>query len=97
MSTETKVIGTPIMSGFCAHPSTPAYDSHTRCRGGSTANPRGEFHPCPCACHLDPEEYECECGRIIRLAPLLGLDEDGDEIYVHIDPKDGRAVLTGCA
>lgn len=85
----------PLMSGFCGHPTDS--DSHARCKGGNTANPDGEFQPCPCACHLDAEQYECAgCGRVICEAPLLGEDEDGDPIYVHLDPKDGRAVLGGC-
>lgn len=85
----------PLMSGFCAHPTDN--DSHTRCHGGNTANPDNEFQPCPCACHLG-ETYECGgCGRDIREAPLLGPDpEDGDAQYVHVDPRDGRAVLGGC-
>lgn len=84
-----------LMSGFCAHPS--GAESHERCKGGNTANPAGEFQPCPCACHLG-ETYECGgCGRDIREAPLLGLDEDGDTIYQHLAVEDGRAIGEECA
>lgn len=96
---EALVIGRPIWSGHCQFPATSTpVRSHERCAdngAGSSANPRGVFYPCPCPCHLDPEEYECECGGLIREAPALGLDEDGDPIYVHI-LADGRVSFEGC-
>jgi hypothetical protein len=98
--TQTLVIGNPIWSGHCQFPETAHPErSHERCvlmGAGSTANPRGIFHPCPDVCHLGDEEYECECGGIIREAPALGLDEDGDPIYVHISEDGKRALFDGC-
>ena len=103
--TDITHVGAPIMSGHCAFPAThndkhqpiSATLSHERCvlNGAGVVSPDGAWHPCPCACHLG-EEFECECGRVIREALNMPLDEDGDEPYAHIDPKDGRAVYTGC-
>lgn len=77
----------PMMSGFCANPSTfdPA-SSHARCRGGNTANPEQEFAPCPCSCHYG-DEYECgNCGGSLIEAPLWpNEDEPGEMVYTHID------------
>jgi hypothetical protein len=93
----SNVIREPQMSGWCGTPSnTNGVDSHTRCAGGNTANPRKEFSPCPCPCHLG-ETFECGgCGKDIREAPAWPLDEDGDMRYTHIDPKTGRATGEDC-
>jgi len=96
----------PMMSGFCAFPSTDGSDSHERCArigAGNWSNPTKEFAPCPCSCHLG-EEYECAgCGRTIREAPMwpnydpTDVDEDGRPgmIYVHVDTT-GRAIGEEC-
>lgn len=77
------------MSGWCSTPSvTDGVDSHARCRAGNAANPDKEWAPCPCSCHL-AEEYECACGRPISLAPMW--NPEGEETYVHINPKTGVA------
>lgn len=92
----------PGMSGFCASPQTDNPEqSHARCRGGNTANPAREFHPCACPCHYPGEHYECECGGTIVEAehwpPVY--DEDTDEVvpqYTHLDPRTGRATGEDC-
>jgi hypothetical protein len=95
----------PIISGHCAWPQTKdPHLSHERCanRGsGSRANPAKNFHPCPCPCHLAHDSdgavltYECGgCGGILAEAPIFGVDEDGDPVYVHVDRKD-RMIYTG--
>jgi hypothetical protein len=95
---DALVMGRPIMSGHCQFPETDHPDrSHERCAengGGVKSKPTGLFHPCPCSCHLG-EEFECQCGGIIRLAPALGRDEDDDEQYVHVD-TDGNLTFEGC-
>ncbi len=90
--------GRPIMSGHCATPATADPEgSHHRCAkmgsGIKTAATK-VFHPCPCGCHLDAEEYECSnCGGEIRETEVwLG---DGETTYVHID-HDGRATGEDC-
>lgn len=87
----------PMMSGWCAHPSeTDGVSSHSRCPGGSTANPNREFQPCPCWCHFG-EIYECaNCGEELAEAPCWPEDEDGDMRYTHIDPKTRRATGGEC-
>lgn len=84
-----KELGRLIMSGHCGFPETDhPENSHSRCQrngGGATSRATGLFHPCPCRCHLREEDFECGCGYLIREAPALGLDEDGDPRYVHID------------
>lgn len=90
----------PQLSGWCCTPQTVnPEESHARCQrmgGGNTARPSKEFQPCPCYCHLG-EQYECGgCGLTIAEAPSLGLDEDGDTRYVHIDHK-GYMIAEECA
>lgn len=92
----------PIMSGHCGYPQTVnPTASHERCAAygaGSSANPEKRFHPCPCACHFPGEIYECAgegCGGRIKEAPYLGLDEDGDAQYVHVN-NDGRMLYVSC-
>jgi hypothetical protein len=87
-----------IMSGHCLFPETanPAR-SHERCGAVSYANPRKDPYPCPCICHFPGEQYEDEgCSTdkrkvFIVEAPFMGLDEDGDEQYVHV-ARDGKRV-----
>lgn len=92
---------TLLMSGHCAFPTTSNPEkSHERCDlhgGGSKANPRKEFVPCPCSCHLG-EEFECgNCGRPLREAPgWPNTDEPGEMVYTHIDPHTGRAIGEVC-
>lgn len=95
---------TLMMSGHCAFPTTDSpVTSHDRCEvhgGGNTANPKKEFHPCPCSCHLG-EEFECgNCGRALREAPLwpnTDPDCEPDEmVYTHVDPHTGRAIGEVC-
>lgn len=101
-------IGTPIMSGHCGNPAThnakheevDPYLSHERCQangGGVTTASSGEFHPCPCTCHVD-EEFECsECGDSIYEAPTMGPDENGDMQYVHISEDGSRMTSVYCS
>jgi len=85
------------ISGWCGNPSiTDDVSSHSRCDGGNRANPAKEFAPCKCFCHYPEDEYECECGGIIKEAPLWPLDEDGDVRYTHIDPVTGMALGEDC-
>lgn len=88
----------PVPSGHCAFPETDRPEkSHQRCEdmgAGNTAVPDKRFSPCPCHCHLG-ETFECECGGMIREAPVLGLDSDGDPIYVHVDER-GNMTMEGC-
>lgn len=88
----------PLLLGHCNYPSfSNGIHSHDRCQGGNTANPDGEFQPCPCPCHLG-EEYECgNCGKPLREAPLWpNEDEPGEMVYTHVDPKTGRALGELC-
>lgn len=90
----------PMMSGHCLNPqTTDPGKSHQRCHdmgAGNTACPTGEFAPCPCSCHVEPEPYECSgCGDDIYIAPNLGLDEDGDDQFVHLT-EDGLRVTERC-
>lgn len=89
-----------LLMGHCGRgcPSS----SHERCHrtgGGQAANPDKEWQWCPCSCHLakdeagEPDLYDCQCGGVIALAPLMGEDEDGDPIYVHVDPRDGNRMI----
>lgn len=88
-----------IMSGHCATPSTTdGVSSHERCArmgSGSSANPAKIFHPCPCPCHLMPDEgYECERDGL----PLRETDQflgTGESTFVHIG-KDGRVLGEEC-
>lgn len=96
-----------MMSGHCNFPATERADgtkpdSHGNCArhgAGNTASPTKEFAPCPCACHLGTDEYECgNCGRPLREAPMWpNEDEPGEMVYVHIDPSTGRAIGEECA
>lgn len=92
----------PMMSGHCGYPQTAEpHLSHARCErmgAGSAANPEKRFHPCPCPCHYPGDIYECAgegCGGRIKEAPYLGLDEDGDPQYVHVN-NDGRMLYVSC-
>lgn len=76
-----------LWSGHCLTPATGPGDreaaaakSHERCQALVVTR-----HMCPCHCHLLPEDYECGCGYLIREAPCLGLDAEGDPQYVHVD------------
>jgi hypothetical protein len=96
---EVKELGRPIWSGHCQFPETAhPEESHARCQrhgGGSNANPARVFHPCPCHCHLG-DEFDCSvCGYLLREAPMLGPDEDGDMQYVHVD-EDGNLYSVEC-
>lgn len=83
----------PMMSGWCGSESP---GSHERCPGYNRANPAKEFQPCPCPCHYG-EMYECQCGGIIREAPLWSNEIEPDEMtYVHINLHDGRATQMEC-
>lgn len=84
-------IGVLIPSGHCSFPVTAdPQSSHDRCArngGGSRANPKKIFTPCPCSCHYG-EEFECGgCGRPIVECLAWPLDADGDMHYTHIDDK----------
>lgn len=88
------------MSGHCAFPQTAhPEESHARCArmgAGNYARPSKEFQPCPCACHLG-DEFECECGGVLREAPDWPNEyEPGEMVYVHIDPRTGRATGEEC-
>lgn len=91
---------TPQMSGHCANPQTDHPEkSHDRCErmgAGNRARPSREFQPCACLCHLGEEEFECECGGVLREAPLWPEDPDypGEPIYTHV--KNGRATGEEC-
>lgn len=64
------------------HLAHEAWDSDTQ-------NPDGTFGPVM--------TYECGgCGGMIAEAPVLGLDEDGDPIYVHVDKHTGRMLYQAC-
>lgn len=100
---EVLPIGEWRWSGHCQFPCTGPGDpevrkaeSHERCqRNGLYFNkPTGKYLPCKCGCHLG-EEFECTCGFVIREAPMLGPDEDGDLQYVHID-GEGNYYSTEC-
>lgn len=88
---EVLLIGTLIWSGHCSHPQTDnPEESHLRCQRnapwGKVRKDGMTVHPCPCSCHLGTEDFDCgECGYLIREAPALGLDEDGDPRYAHVD------------
>jgi len=93
--TETQVVAEPIgaliPSGHCSFPVTSdPQSSHDRCArngGGSRANPKKVFTPCPCACHYG-EEFECGgCGRPIVECLAWPFDVDGDLHYTHVDEK----------
>lgn len=94
---KVKPIRRVLMSGHCATPSTAnPQSSHERCKGYNTANPKKEVQPCPCPCHHG-DTFECGgCGRHIVEMPALGLDEDGDPYYFHLDPVTGRASQQFC-
>lgn len=97
----TLTLGRVIRSGHCAFPQTEHPEqSHERCHvqgAGSTANPRGVYHPCPCPCHFPEERYECaNCGGVLAEAPHWPLDEDGDVRYTHIDTATGCASGEDC-
>lgn len=99
MSTPAK-IGRPIWSGHCQFPATAdPKGSHERCihNGGGCLSPgTGVFTPCPCSCHLGTEDFDCTgCGYLIREAPALGLDADGDVQYAHVD-EDGNIYSIEC-
>lgn len=86
------------MSGHCAFPETDNPErSHARCPGYSRANPKKEFQPCPCPCHYG-EEFDCECGGLLREAPLWPNEEEepGEMVYTHVDPRSGRATGEEC-
>lgn len=88
--TEVLPLGRTIWTGHCQFPETDhPEESHFRCQrngGGSLTKSTGLFHPCPCHCHLETEDFDCSaCGYLIRAAPALGPDEDGDMQYVHVD------------
>lgn len=101
---DDKPMQRPMLSGHCQSPANAPGDpeaaireSHARCqrmRGGNIARPGKEFSPCPCWCHLG-DDYECECGGIIRVALNMPTDEDGEPTYVHID-MEGNAMYGGC-
>jgi hypothetical protein len=90
---EVLVIGSLIWTGHCLFPATgpgnaedAAELSHRRCLGTVYTKSTGRTHVCPCSHHLLPDDYDCSaCGYLIREAPALGLDEDGDPRYVHVD------------
>lgn len=86
-----EVIGALIPSGHCSFPQTEdPTKSHERCAangGGSRANPKKVFNPCPCSCHYG-EEYECGgCGRTIVECLAWPFDVDGDMHYTHVDAR----------
>lgn len=91
-----------LLSGHCHHgnPASSHERCHTRHSGGQAANPDREWQWCPCACHLakgddgEAETYDCACGGVIAEAPLMGLDEDGDPYYVHVDPRDRNRMVS---
>lgn len=91
----------PRLSGHCRFPETPQPTrSHERCQRlghGNTANPEGEFSPCPCKCHLNTDEFECgNCGQPLREAPHWpNEDEPGEMVYVHVD-SNGNALAEEC-
>jgi hypothetical protein len=86
-------IGSLIWTGHCLHPATgpgnpedAAFNSHARCAGAQETKATGKTHVCPCSHHLGDEDFDCSaCGYLIREVPQLGLDEDGDPYYAHID------------
>lgn len=92
----------PFISGHCAFPETAHPErSHERCQRlghGNTANPAGEFAPCPCHCHLGTDEFECaNCGAALREAPYWpNEDEPGEMVYVHFDTDRKRALGEEC-
>lgn len=95
----------PQMSGHCANPATDdPLSSHLRCErmgAGNRARPSKEFQACPCGCHLGDGPFECgECGGELYEAPfwesVFDLEE-GEVVYVHVDPDTGRAVSEECA
>lgn len=97
---EVMPLGRPIISGHCQFPETAhPEESHHRCQrngGGVLSKPTGLFHPCPCHCHMGTEDFDCSaCGYLIREAPALGPDEDGDAQYVHVD-EDGNIFSIEC-
>ncbi len=84
-------IGVLIPSGHCSFPVTDdPQSSHERCArngGGSRANPKKVFTPCPCSCHYG-EEFECGgCGRPIVECLAWPFDVDGDLHYTHTDAR----------
>lgn len=100
-------IGSTIMTGHCGNPAThdkshneiDPFTSHQRCidnGGGVTTQSTGEFHPCPCSCHVG-EEAECQCGELIYEGLTLGLDEDGDMQWVHLIEDGSRFTMDGCS
>ena len=95
----------PMLSGHCHFPSTDNPDgSHELCHvqgGGNRANPNREFQPCPCACHLGVDSYECgNCGGELAQAltwPNEWPDEaDDDPVFTHVDPRTGMATGEEC-
>jgi hypothetical protein len=96
----------PQISGWCGNLSTlNPTDSHERCQRmghGNRFNPLKEFAPCPCACHLGEERYECsECGGILAEAPWPDEEAEANKtepepIYTHVDPETGRATGFEC-
>lgn len=100
---EVLQVSTFQWSGHCrfpangpGDPTAAAAESHARCRRNGPVYNRatGLYTACGCGCHLG-EEFECSCGYLIREAPVLGLDEDGDPRYVHID-GNGNAYSIEC-
>lgn len=88
---EAEPIGALIPSGHCSFPVTAdPQSSHERCArngGGSRANPKKVFTPCPCSCHYG-ETYECGgCGRPIVECLAWPFDVDGDLHYTHVDAR----------
>jgi hypothetical protein len=86
-----------MMSGHCAAPSPGSHERCQRNGGGSTANPAKEFSPCPCPCHFPGEQFDCECGGVLSLAPHWPNEwGDDDPVYTHLDRKTGRAIGEHC-
>lgn len=96
----------PQMSGHCRFPQThKPEESHARCNGGNYANPRREFQPCPCWCHLKDETFECaNCPGWLVEAPFWenddpdDVDENGNPnpVYVHVD-ENFNAIGVECS
>jgi hypothetical protein len=86
-----------MMSGFCLFPATERMTN-----GKVVPVSPEEAHGmcllagCPCACHLDAEEFECgNCGRDLRVAPWMADPANPDEpVYVHV--VDSRSTGEEC-
>jgi len=91
------VVGSLIWTGHCQCPDTKNPESsHARCTGVMFTPSTGKTHICPCAHHLGTEDFDCSgCGYLIREAPHLGPDEDGDPQYAHVD-EDGNIYSIEC-